>query len=123
MVLQHPCASDASVDARRDEAADAELPLPHLAGGDAGKLVGRERDVQEQDASCLRAHRLALSVRRGAGAGPCTRGAALSAEQSCAAQAAAVDLRPPEAQQDAAQRVQPEAQKRQQAKALQERMA
>ncbi len=84
-------------------------------------MAGRERDVPVPDASFLQAHRFVLSVPRGAGAELCTRGAALSAEQSCAAQAAAADRRPPEAQRDAAQRVQPEARKKQQPKALQER--
>ena len=86
------CALDASDGARRGEEADAVHPRQgHLGDADAGKLAARERDVREQDASWLRAHRLVLSVQRGAAAELCTRGAARSAEQSCAAQAAAVD--------------------------------
>ena len=123
VVRKYPCAWDASDGARRGEAADAARPLPHLAAGDAGKLAGQGRDVQERDASCLPAHRFAPSASRGAAAELCTRGAALSAEQSCVAQAAAAGLQLPEALPDAAQRVQPGAQKRQQPKALREWMA
>jgi hypothetical protein len=86
-------------------------------------LAGRERDVLEQDASCLRAHWFVQSVRRDAVAELCTRDAARSEERSCAAQGAAADLRRPEALLDAALRVQPEAQKRLQPKARQERLA
>jgi hypothetical protein len=121
-VRKHRCGSGAWAGARRGEAVDAAHLLLHLAGGDAGKLVGRVRDVPEQDASCLQAHRFVRSARRGAVAEPCTRGADRSAEQSCAALEAAADLRPPEALRDGAQRVQSAAQKRQQPKALQERM-
>lgn len=98
------CASDASACARPDEAEDVvHLRLEGLAVGDAGRLAGRERGVREQDASCRRAHRLVLSAQRDAVAEPCTRGAARSAEQSYAAQAAAADPQSPEVRRDAAE--------------------
>lgn len=71
----------------------------------AGKLAGREQGVQERDASCRRAHRFVPLVRQDAAAELCTRGAARSAEQSCAAQAAAADLQSRVESQDAAVRV------------------
>jgi hypothetical protein len=57
----------------------------------AGKLAGRERAVRGRDAWCRQAHRFVLSAQRGAVAELCTPGAARSAEQSFAAQAAAGD--------------------------------
>ena len=114
------CAWDAWASARRGEAGDAARPRLDLAAGDAGKLAGRERDVREQDASCLQAHRVVLSVRRGAAAELCTQDAARSAERSCGAQAAVADLRLRAVQPDAAEPALPEAQKRQRPKVMQE---
>ena len=122
-VQKDRCGSDASACARRDEAADAAHRLRDLAGGDAEKLAGRERDVREQDAWCLQAHRFVLSAQRDAVVELCTRGAAPSAERSYAAQAAAADLPSPAVRQDAEKRERPEAQKRRRPKEVRERLA
>lgn len=102
---------------------DAELPLPHLADGDAGKSAGRGRVGPEQDASCLRASWHASSAPQDGAAELCTQGAARSAEQSYAALEAAAGLQLPEALPDAARRAVPEWQKKQQPKAPLGRMA
>ena len=114
---------DALAGAHRDEAADAARRRRDLAAAAAGKLAGRERDVQEQDASYLLAHWFVRSERQDAGVELCTRGAVRFAEQSCAAQAAAADPRLPVEQPDAAEQVQPEAQQRRRLMVVQERMA
>jgi hypothetical protein len=64
-------------------------------------LAGRERDVRGRDARFLQARLLVLRARRDVAAVLCTPGAARSAEQSCAARAAAAVLRRPEEPLDA----------------------
>ena len=124
VVQKDLCVWDALASARRGEAADAAHPRQgRLGDADAGKLAGRERDVQERDASCLQAHRSVLSAQQGAGAALCTRGAAQFAEQSCAVQAAAADQQPPVVRLGVAEWVRSEVQKKQRPKAAQERMA
>ena len=123
-VRKDPCAWDASACARRGEAADvAPLRLEDLEAEDAGRLAGRERDVQEQDASYPQAHPFVLSALQDEAAELCRQGAARSAEQSCAVQAVAANPQSLVGQPDAAVRAPLAAQMRQQPTEVQERMA
>jgi hypothetical protein len=92
VVLQTPCALDASADAHPDEAADAvHPPFPAvLEDAGAGKLVDPALDDQAQDAFLVLLPALLAREEPDEAAVLCKQAAARSAARSCAEQAAAV---------------------------------
>ena len=92
-VLSETFAWDASDDVRRDVVAGAAHPLqPHLADADAGKSVGRARDVQGQAALLMVPQLGWLALEQQDAEAPCTQDVVQSEGQSCAVREPAEQL-------------------------------